>query len=209
MDNKKIPTSVGTIVLVIIAITVGAFVWRIEKNNSKETPLSQNFAKTDSYTEPKKQAENQPSEKNEENTEVLVKPGSVYKNDTYGFTLKIPQGVATSRISNADVVLAGEPGGHWIYDIRIADNINNQSLQDVLSKILADRTDSSEVKTSVVTNNIKIDGKPAESFTIKNYGDYGNAGAVLINGNKIFAIYGDDANKEGLDIILGSFHFAK
>ncbi|MFA5961076.1 MAG: hypothetical protein WC848_00115 [Parcubacteria group bacterium] len=32
MDNKKIPTHLGTIVIVIIAITVGAFVWQYEKN---------------------------------------------------------------------------------------------------------------------------------------------------------------------------------
>lgn len=32
MDNKKIPTWLGTIILLIIAITVGAFVWKVEKN---------------------------------------------------------------------------------------------------------------------------------------------------------------------------------
>lgn len=32
MNNKKIPTWLGTTVIIIIAITVGMFVWKIEKN---------------------------------------------------------------------------------------------------------------------------------------------------------------------------------
>ncbi|MFZ2189097.1 MAG: hypothetical protein WAV73_06065 [Candidatus Moraniibacteriota bacterium] len=36
MDNKKIPTLSGTIVIVIIAITAGMFVWQYEKNMSTD-----------------------------------------------------------------------------------------------------------------------------------------------------------------------------
>lgn len=32
MDNKKIPTGVGTMIIIIIAVTVGAFLWLYEKN---------------------------------------------------------------------------------------------------------------------------------------------------------------------------------
>lgn len=44
MDNKKIPTSVGTIVIVIIAITVGVLVWEWENNKSStnQHPTVQN-----------------------------------------------------------------------------------------------------------------------------------------------------------------------
>lgn len=36
MNNKNIPTGIGTIVLVIIAVSVGMFVWQYEKNLSIE-----------------------------------------------------------------------------------------------------------------------------------------------------------------------------
>jgi hypothetical protein len=34
MKNQKVSTGLGTIVLVIIAVTVGVFVWKVEKNQS-------------------------------------------------------------------------------------------------------------------------------------------------------------------------------
>ncbi|MDQ5893467.1 MAG: hypothetical protein QG640_479 [Patescibacteria group bacterium] len=39
MDNKKIPTSIGAIVLVIIAITAGMFVWVYEKGQGWDTEI--------------------------------------------------------------------------------------------------------------------------------------------------------------------------
>jgi len=49
MDNKKIPTHLGTAILVIIAITAGVFVWVYEKNQSLDagalqTPVVQKKA---------------------------------------------------------------------------------------------------------------------------------------------------------------------
>ncbi len=38
MNNKKIPTCLGTVVLVVIAITAGAFVWVYEKGQSVDQP---------------------------------------------------------------------------------------------------------------------------------------------------------------------------
>ncbi|MBP7060997.1 MAG: hypothetical protein KBA91_03415 [Candidatus Moranbacteria bacterium] len=40
MDNKKIPTSIGAIVLVIIAITAGMFVWVYEKGQGWDTEMA-------------------------------------------------------------------------------------------------------------------------------------------------------------------------
>lgn len=40
MDNKKIPTSVGTIVIVIIAITAGVLVWKYEKQQERDVSSS-------------------------------------------------------------------------------------------------------------------------------------------------------------------------
>ena len=35
MNNKKIPTLIGTTVLIIIAITAGMFVWKYEENQGE------------------------------------------------------------------------------------------------------------------------------------------------------------------------------
>jgi hypothetical protein len=36
MDNKKIPTSIGAIVLIVIAVTVSMFIWVYEKNQTEQ-----------------------------------------------------------------------------------------------------------------------------------------------------------------------------
>lgn len=41
MDNKKIPTSIGAIILVIIAITAGMFVWTYEKGQDWGVVMTQ------------------------------------------------------------------------------------------------------------------------------------------------------------------------
>jgi hypothetical protein len=45
MDNKKIPTCLGTAILVVIAITAGAFVWVYEKNQQSDTDQIQIVSK--------------------------------------------------------------------------------------------------------------------------------------------------------------------
>ena len=42
MGNKKIPTSIGTIVIIIIAVTVGAFIWLGNKESELDLSLPEN-----------------------------------------------------------------------------------------------------------------------------------------------------------------------
>ncbi|MFA7208849.1 MAG: hypothetical protein WC120_01040 [Parcubacteria group bacterium] len=60
IDNKKIPTVLGTIIIIIIAITVGSLVWKYEKIKSQDEAGMQNsvveFAKP---TEEKQEQQNQ------------------------------------------------------------------------------------------------------------------------------------------------------
>jgi len=82
MDNKKIPTWVGTVVLVIIAVTVGVLVWKYEK----EVDITQT-----------KNIENQPNksllalkQSSDTRSEIQTPADGTYKNTQYNFQIIIP-----------------------------------------------------------------------------------------------------------------------
>lgn len=64
MDNKKIPTCLGTAILVVIAIAIGAFVWVYEKG--------QNFDTVDITTVQSKIAQKSVKNNNNKDTSVVV-----------------------------------------------------------------------------------------------------------------------------------------
>ncbi|HBI34331.1 MAG TPA: hypothetical protein DEA43_01735 [Candidatus Moranbacteria bacterium] len=85
MKNQKVGTSLGTIVLVIIAITVGAFAWMVIKNREvAEGPQSV-------AVQPKLVEKSQEQQIQGENkTEETIESSSSYENTSYGYSIYIP-----------------------------------------------------------------------------------------------------------------------
>lgn len=78
MDNKKIPTSIGAIILVIIAITAGMFVWVYEKGQNWGVVTMQ----------PQIVQKNSGAEKM---TNEPISEWKTYQDKKYGFEFKYPK----------------------------------------------------------------------------------------------------------------------
>lgn len=90
MNNKKIPTSVGTIVLIIIAVTVFGVVWMWEKmQESREIKI------TDVSIEPRVAENNQ-----KQNNYIDVSSESnweTYRDNKFGYEIKYPAGYVVHK----------------------------------------------------------------------------------------------------------------
>ena len=106
MNNKKIPTCLGTAILVVIAITAGAFVWVYEKNQGSITtdmtiqmPVKKD-QKTDAGKEtvvntPQQFSEMDPAEK--ARLAALTKDWQTYQDTEYGYEFKYPKGFKINK----------------------------------------------------------------------------------------------------------------
>lgn len=71
MDNKKIPTSLGAIIILIIAITVGWFVWKCEDGQRIEDVQVQNVGrKHQLFEDGNEQFQNRQIKQTEENQDI-------------------------------------------------------------------------------------------------------------------------------------------
>lgn len=131
-----------------------------------------------------------------------------YKSQNYGFEFQYPNKlVITPASKENEVTISDEEGGHWIYDVRITNNSDNFTLEKILEILEKEATDQEKL-----VNDIILDGKPAKRYSIKNFGDYGNAGVILIVGNNILTISGDDSTTSGkadFEALLSTFKFSK
>lgn len=85
IDNKKNPTSIGTIVLVIIAVSAGVFVWAYEKEQNQD-------AVAETQVTLKKVVSDK--QKNSDTEITLIEPVSewkTYQDEKYGFEFKYPK----------------------------------------------------------------------------------------------------------------------
>lgn len=125
-----------------------------------------------------------------------------YRNQTYGFEFQYPKNYVITDDSETEIILAKEENGHWIYDIRIEKKSDDSTLNQIIEKRYP--------TSNKVVNEIKLDGKTAQQYSIRNYGDYGNAGVVLMLGDNILTIYGDDStdqNKSDFEQFISTFKF--
>lgn len=85
MDNKKIPTILRIIIIVIIAITVGMLVWKIEEN------------------QPEPEHQIQKNNNPKQNYENIT----LYKNAIYGYKIEIPYDfeIKTGSMENPDSLI--------------------------------------------------------------------------------------------------------
>jgi len=99
MDNKKIPTILGTIVIIIIAVTVGVFVWKYESIKSQEDAETQS-----EIVKIAKPVEEKQSPQKEENEKPIdTSKWKVCRSEKYNYEFKYP-----------DRAQAIEPGPQYI-----------------------------------------------------------------------------------------------
>lgn len=123
MDNRNIPTKLGTAILLVIAITVGAFVWVYEKEQGSivadiSIQSLQKKIQTDTVKDPQETLPFPEMDQAEKNrlTE-LTKDWQTYRDEKYGYEFKYPQEYSIEKnkyepdisevsvISNNDCVL--------------------------------------------------------------------------------------------------------
>ncbi len=126
MDNKKIPTCLGAAILVIIAITVGVFVWVYEQKQEAigADAIIQTPVKKDQKTDVEKEViintqQQFPEMDQAEKVRLatLTKEWQTYRDTEYGYEFKYPKGYSIEKnkyeadipevsvISNGDCVL--------------------------------------------------------------------------------------------------------
>jgi|GEM_PF-4564592 len=144
------------------------------------------------------------------NNENLVNGDfKIYHSQKYDFNFEYPkQLLVRANSTDEDIAISESEDGMWVNEVRVQRNLANLSLD----KIVKDQTAGKEATITDLT----IDGQAAKLYSIKNYGDYGNSGAVMVvnndRGTNIIFIYGDDstpANKAQLAAIIASFKMSK
>ncbi len=207
MDNKKIPTIVGTFIIIVIAITVGVFVWKIEKNQ-KGVGQSQNVVGIKKLQKPTANQRDQAQQ-------LQAAKGSndemkKYINKTFGFEFEFPSDLVITQNSTDSVFgLSDKPDGHWAYNVTVTANVNNISLDQAFDSAL-ERYKNTDKK--IIVTNINIGGEQAKKYSIQNPTDSGNSVSVVIYEKNIITIYGDDStpsNKTNFIKLLSSFKFIK
>lgn len=213
MKNQKVGTGLGTIVLVIIAITIGTFAWVVIKNRDVASEVQEpvNIKKPITTQSPYQNentqyGNNQSDEKDLSNSKITTK----YINNTYGFEFEYPQNlVITQNATDSVFGLSDKPDGHWVINVTVAENTSNLSLKQAFDKEM-----NRYIKRgrNIMTSDISVGGKSAKKFSIKNYGDNGNVVVVIINGKNIITIYGTDSStflNTIFETTLNSFVFIK
>ncbi len=201
MQNKNISTLTGSVILVIIAITAGTFVWVYEKGQDWNTDLTGIQPRVTS-----KQAAKDDKSSSGEITAEKNQDLKKYVSSDYNFSFQYPSDLTISSISTEkQVTLARDNGnGHWVYTVIITDNTKNLSLQQAFEQ------EVNKVNYDTVKSDTLIDGKPAKIFSAQKSHDYGNAGIVFLFKGKIMTIFGDDSSFEGknkFDVFIKTFHF--
>ena len=209
--KQTIETKLGVIIILIFAITVVAFVWKWEKNQpeAEQSQVTYGVKKSTAKQAPIANQENNTQNDNQADQQSqgnAVTGTKKYINKTYGFEFEYPANlVITQSAADSDFVLSYDPHGHWGIDITVSANTTNLSLTQVLNQVV-----SRYAPEKVIITNINIGGKPAKRFSVQNYHDYGNAGVIMIYGNNIITIYGDDSNlslKKIFETVIDSFKF--
>jgi hypothetical protein len=94
MKNPKVSTFLGIIVLAVIAITAGMFMWLVEKRQEiASQPQTTNDIKKDAIQKltANQQSQSQEAKLSTEEIADLMKDSKTYKNTAYGFELAYPK----------------------------------------------------------------------------------------------------------------------
>jgi len=208
-SSKHIWITIVAVVITTIIVGSGIYAWQKSNLQSTEQSLQQQI------TDLQRQITNlqkptQPIITTPEETQEPIQftnettNWKTYSSSKYGFDFKYPSDLVITSISTeGQIVLANSEEGHWLLTIKVENNSGNLTLSEIVSK---------EIKKPDIFQDITLDGKMAKKYSIANFGDYGNAGIILISGNNIVRIYGDDStsvSKEYFEALLSTFKFSK
>jgi hypothetical protein len=91
IDNKKIPTWLGVVIIIIFAITVGVMVWRYEKNH-EITKINNNVITSKETIVDNKKEESQTKQlENEVSTPIDTSDWKICKSNQYNYQISYPQ----------------------------------------------------------------------------------------------------------------------
>ncbi|MFA7319545.1 MAG: PsbP-related protein [Parcubacteria group bacterium] len=209
--KQHIDTKLGVVIILIFAVTVGAFLWKWEKNQPEveQSQTNYNFKKPVAVQTPvvnqgdNMQNNNQANQQPQNNTAVGTKK---YINKTYSFEFEYPSDLVIAQDATDSVFgLSNFLEGPWITNITVSDNVNNLSLNQSTDKIIK-RFENYKIDIT----SVNVDGVPAKKYSVQNYGDNGNAGVIMIKGHNIITIYGDDSNsslKKIFETVADSFKY--
>ncbi|MDP1884804.1 MAG: hypothetical protein Q8L10_05605 [Candidatus Moranbacteria bacterium] len=212
IDNKKIPTVLGTVIIVIIAITVGALVWKYEKIKSQDEGGVEFVKSTEEKQNPQK-------EENEEFIDALK--WKVCRNEKANYEFKYPGEwlIVDRYLTILDKCYnASDPRGSWFSigeDRYSASNksfgIDTSAQKDLKGTIYegADSLDSYYSKNVELLNSrtkimsTEIKGERADWFKEKN----DKISIWFFHNNTLYEIRSNINNQKILESIIKTFSF--
>lgn len=139
-----------------------------------------------------------------------------YTDKVYGYSFQYPKDYSAGMQADSVIVKKETDGvvGQWVYNIAAGKNTDN-SITDFANRIVTyliaePRASGIPLKQSDIdVTDTTIGGVPAKEIIAKNNGDYGNAVAVVLYGNKIsLQVWGDASTPEnatGFNAFLKTF----
>lgn len=210
MDNKKIPTSTGAIILVIITITAGVFVWVYEKEQNWD------FTTTQFSSIPKKIVKDDKPAKNTHTDIVITEPIEQWRtcrNEKLGYEVKYPNSWKTyhdgpwgnipeqcGATTNPEFIISPEDEfnvekANFRVIYTNTSNLGIYSLDEYLQK--------NPHYLDEKFNETLIQGKQA----IWGRGDNGYTYVLTYNSNKVFIIREKNVAPDSFNDFLSTFKF--
>jgi hypothetical protein len=207
-DKKQISTKIGIIIILIVAFTAGMFAWKWEKMQNKILLSNFNIQKNINLQDNKKVNEEQLINKDLQQNIQEGTSFNKYTNSTHGFSFEYPKKLVIANESTESVFgLAHSNDEPWTINITVKKNAAKFSLDQAISE---------EIKRfsnyKVTIANINIDGIPTKKYSVKNHGNNGNVGVIIVKESNIITIQGDDSNaslKKVFETVINSFKFNK
>lgn len=129
---------------------------------------------------------------------------STYTNSVNGFSFKYPTSWnVLSTSTNSDVILSDSPVGHWLFEVKIASNTTNRTLDQLVTTAVGNST--------VTTTDMTIGGTAAKRIVFTTASDYGDTTILVIKSDKIYTILSDSKTTavSDLEAIISCLTFTK
>lgn len=198
-SQEKISTLAGTIVLVIITVTVFSFVWVYEKTRLDPDQLLNNNKITIDTTR-----SITPENK------ILQEEGKylqIYENKTYGYKLKhAPNAIIVPEPTDERVVIADVPD-YRKNAIIVSSNAEGLSLDQVLDCTI--NSEKLDLRNIVITD-VLIGQRHGKKLSIENSDYEYSTVIVFLNDKYVFTVLGNERGNGGensFGFILSSFDF--
>lgn len=218
--NEKGLAGIGVVLVVILVALIsggGIYAWQANKSTSEKAQLQSQITSLQSQLNQQKTTPaTTPTTTTPTTTTTTDETADwkTYTNEKYGYSFKYPKGwIVASYSKDEDVVLSDQPGGHWLFGVRVSSNTDNLSLETIANKEADKRVKATgENLSKADISSLKLGGLEAKQIVVSPVGDYGNTEVVSIKGKNIIEIPGDTSTQENKNIfegILSTFQFTK